>query len=152
MDRLSKPQRSWIMAQIKSCNTRPEIIVRSALHRLGFRFRLNYKKLPCKPDIVLPRLKVAIFVHGCFWHQHSGCKISHVPKSQTHFWQKKFLRNIARDNKNEQLLLSLGWRVITIWECQTRDLNHLTALLSYELAGKKMASLREEATEYDSFS
>ena len=119
MDRLSREQRSWNMGRIPSCNTRPEIIIRSALHRLGFRFRLHGKALPGKPDIVLRKWRHVVFVHGCFWHRHSGCKKAYTPKSRIGFWSKKFSQNVARDEAVQRELERLGWSVSTIWECET---------------------------------
>src|SRR5438309_147923 len=118
MDRLSKEQRSWNMGRIRSRNTGPEITVRSALHRLGFRFRLHSKALPGKPDIVLPKWNHVIFVHGCFWHRHSGCKMAYTPKSRSEFWSEKFKQNVARDEAAQLALTTLGWTVSTIWECE----------------------------------
>ncbi|MEE1573813.1 MAG: DNA mismatch endonuclease Vsr, partial [Candidatus Neomarinimicrobiota bacterium] len=97
MDRLTKEKRSWNMSRIKGKDTKPEIIVRSILHKAGFRFRLNRKDLPGKPDIVLPKYKSVILVHGCFWHRHPRCKYACTPKSRVKFWQKKFSENIERD-------------------------------------------------------
>ena len=119
MDRLSRERRSWNMGRIPSCNTRPEIIVRSALHRLGFRFRLHGNKLPGKPDIVLPKWRHVVFVHGCFWHRHGGCKKAYMPKSRIEFWFEKFKQNVARDKAVQSALERLGWSVSTIWECET---------------------------------
>jgi DNA mismatch endonuclease (patch repair protein) len=121
VDRLSRERRSWNMGRIPSCDTRPEIIVRSALHRLGFRFRLHGKVLPGKPDIVLPKWRHVIFVHGCFWHRHSGCKKTYTPKSRIEFWSNKFEQNVARDESVQSELERLGWSVSTIWECETEN-------------------------------
>ena len=121
----TKEQRSRNMAAIRSKNTKPEILVRSYLHRNGYRFRLKSSYLQCNPDIILPKYKTVIFVHGCYWHRHRGCKLAYNPKSRIDFWQKKFGENISRDKKVEQELASLGYRVFTIWECQTKDLNIL---------------------------
>lgn len=118
VDTLSPAQRSERMSRIRSRNTKPEIALRRALHRLGFRFRLHGQLLPGKPDIVLPRHRIAIFVHGCFWHRHEGCKIATTPKSNTDFWVGKFDRNVARDAKNIEELERAGWRVIIAWECE----------------------------------
>jgi len=106
------------MAKIRSKNTEPEMILRKALFAKGFRYRINYKKLSGKPDIVLPQYKVAIFVHGCFWHGHENCKISHIPKSNTEFWQQKIRANQKRDRSNEMKIIALGWQVLTFWECE----------------------------------
>jgi DNA mismatch endonuclease, patch repair protein len=117
IDRFDKEKRSKIMRAIRSSNTRPEKKVRSALHRAGFRFRLCKKDLPGTPDIVLPKYKAAIFVNGCFWHQHEECKTSHLPYSRREFWQNKFSRNMLRDQKVLYQLKIMGWRVAVLWEC-----------------------------------
>lgn len=106
------------MSRIRSSNTSPEIALRRALHALGLRFRLHRKDLPGKPDIVLPRYKAVVFVHGCFWHRHAGCKVATTPKSNTQFWVDKFDRNVARDARSSGLLKSQGWRVTVVWECE----------------------------------
>lgn len=108
------------MGRIKSGDTKPELTVRSILHRMGYRFRLHRKDLPGKPDIVLPKYKTVIFVHGCFWHRHEGCKYAYTPKSRTDFWQKKFQSNVARDQKALSTLAEMGWRVLIIWECEVK--------------------------------
>lgn len=120
MDTLSKERRSWNMSQIRSRNTTPERIVRSALQRLRYRIHL-YAQLPGHPDIVLPRRKAAIFVHGCFWHRHAGCRFAYTPKTRRKFWLRKFEENRNRDVRVRRELRKLGWKVITIWECQTGD-------------------------------
>lgn len=119
-DTLTPEQRSWNMSRIKGKDTKPEVLVRSMLHRAGYRFRKNVKDLPGKPDIVLPRYKTVIFVHGCFWHRHKGCKEATTPKSNIEFWQKKFERNVANDKKHARQLRSLGWRVLTVWSCELK--------------------------------
>ena len=106
------------MSRIRSKNTRPEIIVRKFLHSKGYRFRLHDKKLPGKPDIVLPKFKTVIFIHGCFWHGHEGCKYFVVPKTRTTWWLKKINGNKERDNVNASKLSILGWKVIAIFECE----------------------------------
>jgi len=118
MDRLSTEQRSWNMSRIRAKSTKPELIVRSILHRLGFRFRINRKDLPGKPDIVLPKYKTVIFVHGCYWHRHKGCKKATTPKKNHDFWVNKFNENITRDQRNQAELEQLGWGVIILWECK----------------------------------
>ena len=123
MDHLTPERRSWNMSRIRNKNTKPEIVVRSLLHRMGYRFTVNAtnnRKLPGKPDIVLPKYKTVIFVHGCFWHRHKGCKETTTPKSRTEWWQAKFDGNVARDRKNQRLLRKDGWKVIVVWECQTK--------------------------------
>lgn len=117
------------MAQIRSKNTQPEILVRSELHRMGLRFRLHAKALPGRPDIVLPRWRTAIFVHGCFWHRHTGCRWAYSPKSRVPFWESKFAGNVARDRRSRAALARLGWRVVVLWECQAVDPSRLGRLL-----------------------
>lgn len=109
-----------MMRGIRSKNTSPEIKVRKFLHRLGFRFRLHRRELPGQPDIVLPRYRVCIFVHGCFWHRHPGCKYTSTPKTREDFWLSKFRQNVERDARNRNELLQNGWRIIEIWECGLR--------------------------------
>lgn len=112
VDFLSPSERSERMSRIRSSNTAPEVALRRAMHAIGFRFRLHSKGLPGKPDIVLPRHKTVIFVHGCFWHRHSGCKIATTPKTNTEFWVEKFDRNVVRDARTREQLEGLGWRVM----------------------------------------
>ena len=121
MDTLTTAQRSARMALIKSRNTKPERLVRSILTEMGFRYRLDVRTLPGKPDIVIRRLGAAIFVHGCFWHQHTGCKTAHIPKTRTPYWRDKLKRNVVRDEIALQNLTQLGWSVITVWECELRN-------------------------------
>ncbi len=118
MDVFTRKKRSWIMGRIRSKNTKPEIIARSVLHRMGFRFSLRRKDLPGRPDIVLSKHKTVVFVHGCFWHRHRDCRISSMPKSRVGFWKNKFENNISRDRKNKCELRRLGWNVLVLWECQ----------------------------------
>lgn len=122
-DRLSKSKRSWNMSRIASKNTRPEKAVRALLHRMGFRFRLYRKDLPGCPDIVLPKHRTVIFVHGCFWHQHKGCRRCFMPSSNTEYWSAKLKNNVARDRENRKKLKRLGWRCIIIWECEISNLS-----------------------------
>lgn len=133
MDHLTPEKRSWNMSRIRSKNTKPEKIVRSLLHRMGFRFRLHRKDLPGAPDIILPKYKTVILVHGCYWHRHSGCKKCTTPKTNTEFWIDKFSKNIERDKKVIRQLEEAGWHVITVWECETRDLDRLAASLFEEI-------------------
>jgi DNA mismatch endonuclease, patch repair protein len=113
--------RSEMMSRIGSRNTAPEMLVRRGLHRLGFRFRLHRKDLPGRPDVVLPRHRAAIFVHGCFWHGHKGCPYFRLPKTNTDFWKGKIARNAERDAEAVARLVAQGWRVLTVWECAVRD-------------------------------
>ena len=130
MDHLTPEHRSWNMSRIKSKDTTPERIVRSFLHRNGFRFRLHVKDLPGKPDIVLPKYKTVVEVRGCYWHRHEGCKDSTTPSTNTEFWQKKFAENVARDKRTEQDLKSLGWNVIVVWECEVKRNIFMQSLLT----------------------
>lgn len=118
-DRLTKARRSWNMSRIKGKDTGPEKVVRSLLHRMGFRFRLHVKDLPGKPDIVLPRYRTVIFVHGCFWHRHRGCRNCTTPTNNREFWVKKLEGNAARDERHVSALRKLGWSVVVVWECET---------------------------------
>lgn len=120
MDNRSKEARSRNMSRIPSKNTKPEETVRKYLFSQGFRYRKNVSKLPGKPDIVLPKYKTVIFVNGCFWHAHQGCRWFVTPKSNSEFWQNKFSYNIARDERNYQKLRNLGWRILVVWECEIR--------------------------------
>ncbi len=121
MDRLTAEQRSWNMSRIKGRDTVPERRVRSLLHRLGFRFSLRRRELPGRPDIVLPGRNLAVFVHGCFWHRHKGCSKAVLPKTRPEFWFAKLNGNVERDMRNAAELRKLGWKVLTIWECETKN-------------------------------
>ncbi len=121
VDVVSRSKRSKMMAGIKGSNTRPEIAVRALLRAAGHRIRLHQRQLPGSPDIVLPKHKTAIFVHGCFWHRHPNCKFAYHPKTRKSFWQEKFEKNVARDKKVEAELRGVGWRVLVVWECTVRD-------------------------------
>ena len=125
MDSLTKEKRSWNMAQIKSRDTKPELIVRKLLHRLGYRFRLHRTELPGCPDIILPKYRTVVLVHGCFWHRHTGCQFAYNPKSRVDFWEKKFRKNVKRDKKVRHELIDLGWRVLIIWECEVKNYDRL---------------------------
>jgi DNA mismatch endonuclease (patch repair protein) len=125
VDRLSTERRSWLMAQVKGRNTLPEMIVRRMAHSLGYRFRLHRRELPGSPDLVFPRRKAVIFVHGCFWHRHGGCRKATSPKSREDFWNEKFERNVARDKRVKSELERMGWKVLVVWECETRDAEKL---------------------------
>ena len=133
MDKISAEVRSRNMASIRSKNSKPELAVRSGLHQLGFRFRLHVRNLPGSPDIVLPRHRTVILVHGCFWHRHQGCKMAYTPKSRLDFWQEKFNRNMARDARAERQLKELGWQVMVVWECETLDMVKVLDRLSQSM-------------------
>lgn len=132
MDSLTSSQRSWNMSRIRARDTKPEVTVRSFLHRKGYRFRLYRKDLPGIPDIVLPRYRTIILVHGCFWHRHPGCKYAYNPKSKIQFWQEKFEKNARRDEEVYKALTDLGWHVYIIWECETKKI---------ELLGKRITDI-----------
>jgi DNA mismatch endonuclease (patch repair protein) len=126
------PVRSRIMRSVGRANTGPEITVRRAVHSLGLRFRLHRKGLPGTPDIVLPKHKTVIFVHGCFWHRQAGCNKASMPKTRSDFWVEQFDRNRIRDERNEDALSSLGWRVLIVWECETRNSEALRSRIIHE--------------------
>jgi DNA mismatch endonuclease, patch repair protein len=117
-DIFSKRKRSEIMGLVKGKNNKPELLVRKFLHANGYRFRLHVKELPGKPDIVLPKYKTVIMVHGCFWHQHKNCSKSSLPKTNATWWKEKLLRNVTLDEKAEQALVIKGWKVLTVWQCE----------------------------------
>ena len=121
LDTVSTSVRSAVMRRVKSKNTAPELTVRRTLHALGLRFRLHSQLLPGSPDVVLPRHKVAVFVNGCFWHRHYGCSKSTMPATRVEYWAQKFQRNVQRDVLSEALLCQQGWRMLVIWECETKD-------------------------------
>ena len=124
MNKISN-QRSRNMSAIKSKNTKPEIAVRKLLYSMGYRFRLHRKDLPGSPDIVLPKYKTVIFVHGCFWHRHENCKYTSTPKTRQEFWENKFNSNKKRDQKIQKEIIDLGWKFIIIWECEARNIQPL---------------------------
>lgn len=134
MDTFSPEQRSRVMARIKGKSTKPELIVRRLAHQLGYRFRLHRKDLPGSPDLVFPRLKLAVFVNGCFWHRHKDCRFSYSPKTNVEFWARKFTNNVLRDERAKEGLEAMGWRVAVIWECETANLAELRKSFSAILA------------------
>ncbi|ADL34645.1 DNA mismatch endonuclease Vsr [Butyrivibrio proteoclasticus B316] len=119
-DKLTPEKRSWNMSRIKGMDTKIEVEVRKYLFSKGYRFRKNDKRYPGKPDIVLPKYHVAIFVHGCFWHRHEGCKDATTPKTRTEFWLEKFDKNVKNDQIKQEKLKEMGWKVIVIWECELK--------------------------------
>ncbi len=119
-DTHDKATRSYNMSQIRSKNTKPEVLVRKFLFSNGFRYRIHDKRLPGKPDIILPKYKAAIFVNGCFWHAHENCRFHVLPKSNTTYWFPKIEKNVQRDSINYSRLIALGWKVIVVWECNLR--------------------------------
>jgi DNA mismatch endonuclease (patch repair protein) len=143
MDSLTPEKRSWNMSRIRSRDTKPEIAVRSLLHRMGYRFRLHSQLLPGRPDIVLPRYRTVIFVHGCYWHRHKGCRYAYTPKSRVDFWTGKFSENVERDQRREHELRALGWNVLIVWECETRNMEGIERRIIREFNGlEKDQSMR----------
>lgn len=129
MDVVDRATRSRMMSGIRGKNTQPELKVRRILHAHGYRFRLHRKDLPGNPDIVLPKLMTCIFVHGCFWHRHSGCRYSTSPSTRVEFWNKKFQKNVERDTRNKKALEALGWIVLIVWECELKGVGSGLSLL-----------------------
>ena len=129
-DIVDRATRSRMMSGIRGKHTKPEVIVRSYLHRQGLRFRLHDRRLPGRPDLVLARHRTVVNVHGCFWHQHPGCRFAYMPASNRAFWKAKLTGNIKRDARNDAELRKLGWQVLTLWECETGDERKLARLAS----------------------
>ena len=134
VDQISAERRSAVMAKIKGKDTGPELRVRKAAHALGLRFRLHRSDLPGKPDLVFPKFRLALFVHGCFWHQHAGCRRASMPKSRTDYWEAKLRRNVERDALNASALKLMGWRSVVIWECETQDTKNLGDIIRHRVA------------------
>ena len=135
-DTISAERRSRNMSRIRSRDTKPELVLRSALHKAGFRFRLHAAKLPGRPDIVLPKYHAAVFVHACFWHRHPGCRNTTTPSTRREFWQDKFDANVERDARNSAALKAAGWNVFTVWECELKaDPEQVVRRLSVALKG-----------------
>lgn len=164
MDKLTKDQRHRCMSAIKGRNTKPEILVRKFLFSRGFRYRLNHPRLPGHPDLVLRKYRTVIFVNGCFWHGHEGCRYFVIPKTNTGFWQAKIERNGIRDIEEQRKLASMGWHCITVWECQLKPkvrqqtleslaytLNHIylqDRILPYEAVEEGRATMVADALPY----
>lgn len=129
-DVFSKKKRSWIMARVRGRDTKPEMIVRSLVHRLGYRFRLHRRQLPGNPDLVFQRHKKVVFIHGCFWHGHKGCLRATRPEANRSFWRRKLDGNIERDRDSLRKLRGLGWDVLVVWECETKKLDHVRSKLA----------------------
>lgn len=133
MDVVSAERRSAMMSRIRGRNTKPELVVRRLAHALGYRFRLHRRDLPGAPDLVFPGRRKVVFVHGCFWHRHPGCRFAYYPKSNVEFWKKKFDSNVERDARVLRELRETGWSPIIIWECETSDLSALAVRLKSHL-------------------
>lgn len=136
-DTLSPAERSRHMARIRGRDTRPELNVRRLLHAMGYRYRVQFKSVPGRPDVAFPARKKAIFVHGCFWHGHEGCKRSHIPRTRSDYWAAKFERNRERDKRQHRQAVELGWNVLVIWECEAVGDERLTAAKLLEFLGPK---------------
>ncbi|MNZ90184.1 Very short patch repair protein [compost metagenome] len=130
MDRLTPEHRSWLMSRVGSKDTKPELVVRRLVFAMGYRYRLHSKHLPGSPDLVFPGRKKVIFVNGCFWHGHLGCRYGRLPKSRVEFWQAKIDRNRERDRENIASLEADGWRVLTVWQCELKDIETLANRLN----------------------
>lgn len=139
MDILTRAERSHRMSLIRSKNTKPEVALRSMLHAQGYRFRIHRRDLAGSPDVVFPSRRKVIFVHGCFWHGHEGCKVANVPKTRTEYWQLKFAKNKARDRENEDRLRNLGWNIMVVWECELREKARLLKRVAAFLGPPKRA-------------
>lgn len=135
MDKVTPQQRRTNMARVRGKDTAPELRVRRIAHRMGLRFRLHRKDLPGRPDLVFPKYRAAVFVHGCFWHRHARCPRASTPATRVEFWQAKFEANKARDRRQIQALQELGWRVLTIWECELKDEGFVEAALQSLVVG-----------------
>jgi len=134
LDHLGPAERSRLMARIRGSNTKPELMVRQVAHHLGFRFRLHQKDLPGTPDLVFPKYRLAVFVHGCFWYRHEGCRRASTPATNGPFWEEKFKRNVERDATATQELERAGWRALVIWECAARNPESVGRQLSEAIA------------------
>lgn len=134
----STPQRSRMMSSIRGKNTKPELMLRSNLFARGFRYRLHVRGLPGSPDLVFPKHHVVIFVHGCFWHRHEGCRYTTTPKTNEEFWRQKFRENVARDWRDQKMLYELGWRVAVVWECALKaSVEHAASTVENWLHGNR---------------
>ncbi|MCK1580684.1 DNA mismatch endonuclease Vsr [Bradyrhizobium sp. 168] len=134
-DRVSREKRSAMMAAVRGKNTAPEMLVRRAAHRIGLRYRLHDRRFPGRPDLVLPKWKTVIFVNGCFWHRHNGCRLTTSPKTNKSFWQRKFRDNKRRDALNYERLKVMGWRVIVLWQCEIVNVEQIANVLKLHFVG-----------------
>jgi DNA mismatch endonuclease, patch repair protein len=136
VDIVDRVTRSRMMSGIRNRNTRPEVMVRKFLHKEGLRFRIHVSDLPGRPDIVLPKYRAALFVHGCFWHRHKNCKFCYMPKSRRAFWENKFRLNVERDRRNVQQIRKAGWRAFIVWGCEAANQERLERLVEGIVSGK----------------
>lgn len=137
-DRISSERRSLLMSRIAAKNTTPELAVRALAHAMGFRFRLHRRDLPGTPDLVFPKYRTVVFVHGCFWHRHSGCSKATTPKSNVEYWKAKFERNVERDIRAIRALGESGWRVLTVWECDAKQPDKIACVLAQMTSFKEI--------------
>lgn len=144
-DIVGRQRRSELMANVRGRDTAPELAVRRIAHRMGLRFRLHRNDLPGRPDLVFPKHRLAVFVHGCFWHRHEGCRHASTPKSRVAFWTEKFAANVVRDARQEAALRALGWRVLVIWQCESRDEAAVERRLAASIDPGGVADGRESA-------
>ncbi len=142
LDRFTRAERSFVMSRVGHFDTAPEKAVRRLLHGLGYRFRLHPRDLPGRPDIVMPRHRKAVFVHGCFWHGHANCSRAARPVANSEFWDAKITRNIARDQSAQQALITMGWRPVVVWECELRNVDNLTQRLIHFMKQTRDLPLR----------
>jgi DNA mismatch endonuclease (patch repair protein) len=147
MDHLDPEQRSANMSKVRGRNTSPEVRVRRVAHRMGLRFRLHREDLPGTPDLVFPKHRLALFVHGCFWHRHPACRRASTPSTRTEFWNTKFAANVTRDERQQAELRSAGWRVLVIWECELKDERALSARLHEAIAEPAQREDRHDAPQ-----
>ena len=145
MDRVTPAQRSRNMSRVRGKDTGPELAVRRLAHRLGFRFRLHRKDLPGRPDLVFAKHRLVVFVHGCFWHRHEGCRRATRPSSRTDFWDAKFAATVARDAAQRRMLEDAGWRVLTLWECEVKDEAFVAAALHASTARSRKPTPADRA-------
>jgi DNA mismatch endonuclease, patch repair protein len=148
MDRLTPERRSALMAKVRGKDTAPEMIVRRLLHSMGFRYRLHRRSLPGAPDIVFPSRKKVIWIHGCYWHHHGGCRLATVPKTNRKFWIAKFKKNVARDKSNANSIAALGWKSLTIWQCELKQQRTVVRRLR-KFLGPSPNSLQEKSERDD---
>jgi DNA mismatch endonuclease (patch repair protein) len=141
-DIVDQATRSRMMSGIRGRDTKPEMVVRRALHAAGLRYRLHVRDLPGRPDIVLPGRRTAVFVHGCFWHRHPGCRLAATPSTRPEFWQAKFEGNVRRDRQSSEALKAQGWAVVVVWECETRDPARVAAIVEQLAARPVLGRLR----------
>lgn len=148
VDFLDRAGRSRLMSRVRGKDTGPELRVRRTAHALGLRFRLQRRDLPGTPDLVFPSRRVAVLVHGCFWHRHTGCRLTTTPKTRLEYWRSKFAANVERDVRKASTLGELGWGIVVIWECETRDLALLERIIGERIASVPKVAERRSTTRH----